>query len=728
MKLQDIITAVQEYHPHPDIDLIRRAYAFVRQHHEGQTRASGEPYITHVTEVASLTTKLRLDVPSVVTALLHDTVEDTSVTLDEIEGQFGSDIRQLVDGVTKLSKVKFSSRAEEQAENFRKMLLAMSKDIRVLLIKLADRLHNMRTLEYLSEARRLRISQETQEIYAPLAHRLGIHWMKSELEDLCFRHLKPEIHENIRREVEQRKKERQKYVDEVVKLITRELEQNGIVGEVYGRPKHFFSIYQKMERQNLTFDEVHDLIGFRIIVASTRDCYAVLGVVHAGWKPIPGRFRDYVAMPKPNSYQSLHTTVIGPHGMRIEIQIRTPDMHETAEKGIAAHWVYKEDGKGGKLSGHVDSQFSWLKNLVESEQMLTDPVEFMSIVKEDLFPDEVFVFSPKGDVFALAAGSTPIDFAYHVHSEVGHHCSGARVNGQQVPLVTRLKNGDTVEIITASSQAPSKDWLNVVATVKAKQRIRGWLKQEERNRSVSVGRELLTKDLRKVKLHFNRVMKGGELERIAGVFGFRDVEMLLAEIGYGKLTTNQVLQKLVPDEVNLEAKLAKDDSAIQKIFQRAAKVFRDKSGIRVSGMEDMVFRFARCCEPLPGEALVGYVSRGRGVIVHTRGCPQTLSFDPQRLIEVSWDENVKTLRRVRITVHSIDQIGILATMTQSISTGGANIVRAEVSALPEGKAVNTFEVMIESATQLGIIVRSLERINGVLRVERHRDVWRKRDS
>ncbi len=721
MKLQDLITAIQEYHPNPDIEVLRRAYAFVRQQHQGQTRASGEPYITHVTEVAYLTTKLRLDIASVVTALLHDTVEDTPVTLDQIDEQFGDDVRQLVDGVTKLSKIKFSSRAEEQAENFRKMLLAMAKDIRVLLIKLCDRLHNMRTLEYLSESRRTRIAQETIEIYAPLAHRLGIYWMKSELEDLCFRFLKPDIFNHIQQQVSAKTKEREGYIEEVLGFIKRELEQNKIPGQVLGRPKHYYSIYQKMEKQNLHFDEIYDLIAFRIIVPSLIDCYSALGVIHAAWKPIPGRFKDYIAMPKPNGYQSLHTTVIGPRGTRIEIQIRTADMHEIAEKGIAAHWVYKEEGGRARLPSKEGVEFGWLKDLVESEKMLRDPLEFMSIVKEDLFPNDVFVFSPKGDVFALTAGATPIDFAYAVHSHIGHHCTGARVNGQQVSLAYKLQNGDTVEIVTSENQSPSKDWLSLVATSKAKQRVRNWLKQEERNRSISVGKELLTKDLRKVKLNFAKLLKQGDLEKVASRLDCKDVDSLLAEIGYGKVSTKQVATQLLPEDPNIDAKLARDDTPLQKIFQKAARALRDRSGVRVNGLDDMVFRFARCCEPLPGDRLVGYISRGRGVIIHTLGCPQTLSIDPQRLVPVTWDDNVKAPRSVKLTVHSYDRMGILARVSQSIASSGANIITAQISATPEGRTIGVFEINVTSAAHLETITRALEKVEGVIRVERRRE-------
>ena len=720
MKLQEIISSLQLYHPEADVTPIQKAYAFVRKNHEGQTRASGEPYVTHVTAVALLATKLKLDVPSIVTALLHDTVEDTNVTLSDIERDFGADIAALVDGVTKLSQVNFSSKAEQQAENFRKMLLAMARDIRVLLVKLCDRTHNMRTLEFLSKPRQIRIAQETIDIYAPLAHRLGIHWMKSELEDLSFRYLKPEMYEQVKQYVSKKRIERESYIGEVVRLIERELQQNGINGDVSGRPKHFYSIYQKMEKYGVSFDEIFDLIAFRILVPSTMDCYAALGAMHAAWKPIPGRFKDYIAMPKPNRYQSLHTTVIGPLGHRIEIQIRTQEMHEIAEAGIAAHWVYKSSKEGVKLPTEDDAQFAWLKDLVESGKMLRDPTEFMSIVKDDLFPNEVYVFSPKGDVIALARGSTPIDFAFHIHSDVGNHCVGARVNGQQVPLNYHLRNGDTVEISTAQQQTPNRDWLQFVASSKAKQRIRAYLKNEERERSILVGRELLSKELKRAKLNIEKCLKDGSLDRVSGELDVRGAESLLAEIGYGKITAHQVVAKLLPPGHQLEAPEESEASALQKIFQKAAKATQEKAGIRVSGMEDMVFHFARCCEPLPGDDLVGFVTRGRGVAIHSRGCSQTMSFDPQRLIPVSWGENVKSQRRIKIRVLAQDKIGILAAMSQSISGSGANIVSANVSSYPDGKAVNIFEISISSAQQLDQVRRGLEAIDGVLKVDRDR--------
>ena len=716
MLLQDIIAAVQSYHPNPDIEMIRKAHAFAMEHHKGQTRASGEPYITHLQNVALLTAKLELDIPSIVTGYLHDTVEDTDVTIGELRKEFGDDIAELVDGVTKLSKVNFSSRVEAQSENFRKMLLAMAKDIRVLLIKLCDRTHNMRTLEFLSESRRSRIAQETLDIYAPLAHRLGINWMKSELEDWSLRYLKSEVYAEIKKSVSATRKERNLYIQDVVKLIEQELEDNGIHAEVSGRPKHFYSIYQKMQQRGLRFEEIYDLIAFRIIVPNTMDCYGTLGVVHAAWKPIPKRFKDYIAMPKTNRYQSLHTTVIGPQGQRIEIQIRTSDMHEVAERGIAAHWAYKDKNGGDK---NAPPDFSWLRDLVESEKKLQDPLEFLSTVKEDLFPQEVFVFSPKGDLIALPQGATPIDFAYYIHSEVGHHCVGAKVSGRQVPLSYKLQNGDTVAITTSLNQTPSKDWLNVVVSTKAKQRIRSWIKSEERKRSINIGRELLSKDLRKVGLSYNKVLKKGTLLKIAEEFGFNDEDLLLAEIGYGKISTKGVVGRVVPDVSNLEERLQKEESALQRIFNRAAQALTDRAGIKVNGMDDVVFRFAKCCEPLPGDPVVGYVTRGRGVAVHVQGCSQTLSMDPRRLVPVSWDTSVPTTRPITLQVVSIDRIGMLASLTQAISAGGANILSAQVGGgTDDGKATCIFKLNIESSAQLNAITRKLEKVKGVLRVER----------
>ena len=491
MSLEVLVEKVCAYHPEARIDLIRKAYLFSERMHKGQTRRSGEPYFVHPVEVATLIADMKLDVPSIATALLHDTVEDTLTDLEQIEKEFGSEIAVLVDGVTKISKINFKTREERQAENFRKMIIAMARDIRVILVKLADRTHNMRTLAYLSEQKQREIAEETLEIYAPLAHRLGIYWLKSDLEDNALRALHPEIYKELKQAVAKKKAARERYIAEVLDILQQKLKEAGIAAEVYGRPKHFFSIYQKMQRQNLLFDQIYDLVAFRILVTSVRECYEALGVVHSHWKPVPGRFKDYIALPKANRYQSLHTTVIGPYGERMEVQIRTEEMHRIAEEGIAAHWSYKEDRRGLEEA----QRFAWLRQLVEWQQQLKDPQEFLHTVKEDLFTEDVFAFTPKGDLYSFPQSATVLDFAYRVHSEVGNHCAGARANGRLVPLRYQLQNGDTIEIITSAQQTPGKDWLKMVSTSKAKARIRQWVKAQQRERSVTLGRELLEREL-----------------------------------------------------------------------------------------------------------------------------------------------------------------------------------------------------------------------------------------
>jgi GTP pyrophosphokinase len=514
--LQRIETALAAYHPNPDLEKLRAAFHYAEKNHEGQVRASGEPYIIHLIETAILVCRLKLDVSSVVAGLLHDTLEDCHVCGEEIEERFGVEVLEIVEGVTKLSRIEFESREEKQAESFRKMLLAMAKDIRVVLVKLCDRLHNMRTLAHLPEEKRRKIAQETLDIYAPLANRLGIHWLKSELEDLCLLHLRPEIYELVKESLAATKKDRERYVQETSQKIVEALEDSGISGSVKGRFKHFYSIWQKMEKNNIAFDEVHDLHGFRIIVPTMRACYETLGVIHAKWRPVPGRFKDYIAMPKPNMYQSLHTTVIGPAGRRIEIQIRTPEMNRIADEGIAAHWKYKETGKSEVQDPAVGGfDLKWVKDLVESQQYLKNPDEFIQSVKGELFPEEVFVFTPKGDLIRLSAGSTPVDFAYAVHTDVGHRTTGARVNGLLVPLDYTLENGDTIEIITSSNHVPSKDWLSFVKSSKAKQRIRAFVKSQEQAKSFAIGMEMLAADLRKVKKSLKKLEKSGEILSVA---------------------------------------------------------------------------------------------------------------------------------------------------------------------------------------------------------------------
>lgn len=711
-QFEELSQAIQKYHPSPDLELLKNAYEFAYNQHKGQVRASGEPYINHLFETALLACQLKLDVPSIIAALLHDTIEDSMVTREDLAIKFGPEIADIVEGVTKLTRVEFDSKEEKQAESFRKMLLAMAKDIRVILVKLCDRLHNMRTLHFLAQEKQRRIARETQEIYAPLANRLGIHWLKSELEDYCLLYLRPELHHLIKESFDRSSFEREAYLADTTREVVKRLEEAGVSASVKGRAKHFYSIWQKMEKSNLAFDEVTDLIGFRIIVPTVRACYESLGIIHAAWKPIPGRFKDYIAMPKPNMYQSLHTTVIGPNGQRVEFQIRTPEMNKIAEEGIAAHWRYKEGG----ATPSFDLQ--WVKELVETQQYLKNPDEFIQSVKGELFPEEVFVFTPKGDLIRLPFKSTPVDFAYAVHTDVGHRTVGSRVNGSIVPLDYRLENGDTVEVLTSKAHVPSKDWLRFVVSSKAKQRVRAFLKSMEHARSLAIGLDMLSKDLRKVKLSVKKLEQAGKILEVAQSMGLKSEGELYAEIGYGKVSATKVLAKLLPEGTEIEEKEKKPATPLERIFQRAAKASRQKVGVRVGGFEDILVRFAKCCEPLPGDRIVGFITRGRGVTVHFADCPQVLQCDPLRKVDVSWDVEVKTPRRVRLTVHSQDQMGLLANMTQAITNNGANINSAQIKTTSFGKAINSFELTIEDARQLERIKRAIEMVPGVIKVER----------
>jgi GTP pyrophosphokinase len=714
MTVTDLIERVKAYHPAAPTDLIQRAYAFSAEKHKGQRRASGEPYLTHPVQVAGIIADLRLDVPSVATGLLHDTVEDTLATLEEVERIFGGEIAGLVDGVSKIGQINFRSREEKQAENFRKMLLAMARDIRVILIKLADRTHNMRTLGHLPPERQAEIAQETLDIYAPLAHRLGIYWIKSELEDNALRFLHPEVYYQLKRSVAKKKAEREKYLKEVAAVLAKRLAEAELEAEVSGRPKHFYSIYQKMQAQNLLLDQIHDLVAFRVIVDAVSECYEALGVVHANWKPVPGRFKDYIALPKANGYQSLHTTVIGPYGERIEIQIRTREMHRVAEYGVAAHWRYKQPGSAGADDGQ---RFGWLRQMLEWQQHLEDPQEFLRSVKEDLFTEDVYVFTPKGDLLSFPVGATVIDFAYRIHSEVGHHCAGARVNGRIVPLRYQLQSGDTVEIVTTTNQSPSKDWLKFVQTSRAKARIRAWVKSQQAARSMAVGRELLERDFGRHQLEFKQLHADGTLARVAAELSQRDEDTLLASVGYGKISAQQVLARILPPE-ELERRREKAEGRFQRFLRLVSR--QAKSGIRVSGVDDVLVRFGKCCSPLPGERITGFITRGRGVTVHGLDCPKVLDSDPQRRIEVAWDDGKGTPRAVKVEVTCVDQPGLLAAMSKAISSAGINISRAQVHALGDKKAQNVFELMVSSADELNRVMRSLGRVRGVMKVARVR--------
>lgn len=709
----ELIEKVRAYHPEADTEIIARAYDFSERVHQGQKRRSGDPYFTHPVGVATIITDMKLDVPSVVTGLLHDTVEDTLTTLEEMETQFGSEIAALVDGVTKISKLNFTTHEERQAENFRKMIIAMGRDIRVILVKLADRTHNMRTLSFLPEMKQHEIAEETLDIYAPLAHRLGINWLKSELEDLALHALHPEVYSQLKQDVAKKKAERERYIAEVITILQQKLAEAGITAEVHGRPKHFYSIYQKMQVQNLLFSQIYDLVGFRVLVDSVGECYGALGTVHSHWRPVPGRFKDYIALPKANMYQSLHTTVIGPYGERIEVQIRTREMHRIAEEGIAAHWSYKEGRRGMEEA----QRFAWLRQLVEWQQQLKDPQEFLHTIKEDLFTQEVYVFTPKGDLYSFPQGASVIDFAYRVHSEVGNHCTGARANGRLVPLRYQLQNGDAIEIITSDHQTPGKDWLRMVKTSKAQARIRQWVKSQQRDRSVALGREILERELSRQHLDLATLRKQGKIDAALAALSYKDEETLLAAIGYGQLTIGNALSHFIP-QPEVDQGQIRDTTELDKIRQKTPH--EDKGGgVRVGGVTDVLVRFARCCNPLPGERILGVITRGRGVTVHKIECPRLLESDPQRHVAVSWDRNgTELLRPVKVEVLCEDRPGLLAAMSKAISETGVNINSADVRTLPDRRALNVFEVMVASAKDLDQVMRSLGQVRGVVKVAR----------
>ncbi len=717
-RLDPIISNLKAYNPNADIDLIGRAFEFADRAHAGQTRRSGDPYVTHPLAVALLITELKLDDASICAGLLHDAVEDTSTTVDQLTSEFGQEVAFLVDGVTKLGKLPYSTREERQAENFRKMLLAMARDIRVIMVKFCDRLSNMRTLAHMPPEKQERIAAETMQIYAPLANRLGIQWIKNELEDLSFKYLYPGEYAQLAQDVAKTKKERLRYLADVEKLIHKEMAAAAIECKVSGRAKHLWSIRQKMQRTGRTFEEIHDAIGFRIITDDIRSCYAALGVAHSRWTPIPGRFKDFIALPKPNMYQSLHTTVIGPRGERVEIQIRTEEMHLVAEQGIAAHWKYKE-GKSG-VHAASDKKFVWLRQMMDSQKDLSDPTAFIESVKVDLFGDEVYVFTPQGDVKALKKGACPIDFAYSIHTGVGDHCSGARVNGVIVPLRYQLRNGDTVEIITSPNQKPNKDWLKLVKTSSARTKIRHRLHKEQRERAGVLGRELLEKALRKWGLSLPKMLKHGDLEPVAKQLRCHHVDDLLCQVGYGKITPTQVVELVVPEDKRQPGSKAEDDASKNPFRELLRKVTRrtSSSGIKVAGEADVLVRFARCCSPLPGDRIVGFITRGRGVTVHRRDCPKALDIDPDRRIDVQWDGKSQGDHEVTIQVLCADKPGLLANISQSFTDAGVNISQAHCRTTDDGRAVNTFHARVSDLDQLKNVMRSLTRIKGVFSVDR----------
>jgi GTP diphosphokinase / guanosine-3',5'-bis(diphosphate) 3'-diphosphatase len=716
--LDDLLQKVQGYHENADLELIRRAYHYGEWAHREQVRKSGEPYFTHPMRVAGIISDLRLDTASVCAGLLHDVVEDTLATVEDIKGDFGPEIAELVDGVTKLSKINFTSREDRQAESFRKMVVAMARDVRVLLVKLCDRTDNMQTLEHMKPESQERIARETLEIYAPLANRLGLNLLKMELENQSFRYIDPDAYKEITTKLFKTLKERESYIESTCRTITSRLAEQGFNVTVHGRAKHAYSVHRKMQDTHCEFEQVFDLIAFRIIVESAADCYACLGAIHSRWTPVPGRFKDYIALPKPNMYQSLHTTVIGPGRQRIEVQIRTHQMHRVAEQGVAAHWKYKS-----RLSGGVDpedaAKFGWLRELADYQQNLKDPAEFLESVKIDLFPDEVYVFTPKGDVLVFPRGATPIDFAYSIHSEVGHRCSGARCNGAIVPIRHRLKNGDVVEIMTSANQSPSKDWLDSCATTRAKNRIRGFLRAEKRVKSINLGRELLDVEMRRSGMSMQKLMRNeAAVNKLVIAHHFGTFDELLLSLGYGKVAVEDVVAELTQKKADATSEPNTDfkTGTIENLVRR---VKGDSStGIRVSGIDNVLVRYAKCCNPLPGDPIIGFITRGRGATVHRRECKKAFDTDPERRIEVNWDTRAKVNRPVSISVITNNRPGILANISQTLSSQRVNISEANCRSDGDGRAHNTFTFQCGDVAQLRGVMKALTKLTGVVSVQR----------
>lgn len=709
IRLNDITAGLLSYNPKANTTLVQKAYVYSAKVHQGQVRLSGLPYLSHPLEVAHLLTEMKMDVTTVVAGLLHDTLEDTNSEISEIERLFGKSTAKIVDGVTKISKIQFNSREEHQAENIRKMILAMTTDIRVIMVKLADRLHNMRTLGYHSPEKQAAIARETLDIYAPLAGRMGIYWLKSNLEDLCLFYLEPEIYNKINEGIAERRGAREKFIKEVIGVLSEKMKQSNIEATIKGRHKHIYSIYCKMRDQSLNVDQVYDVLAFRVIVKSLKECYEVLGIIHSMWKPVLGRFKDYISLPKANMYQSLHTSVVGPYGQRMEVQIRTWEMDKIAEEGIAAHWKYKEG-----LTGTAEQkQFGWLKQLLEWQKNLQDPKEFMEMVQMDLFPNEVYVFTPKGEVKEFPKGATPVDFAYSIHSEVGEKCSGARVNGRMVPLRYQLNNGDIVEIITSSKQHPRKDWLDFVKTTKAKSRIRQWIKNQERDESISLGKNILEKALEQAHLDAQNIAKNEQLEEIAKDFSLSSVQDLLANIGYGMISSNQVIGRLKPQETESE----KAEGLMKKMVARLTRK-KDTKGIKVKGLDDVLVRFANCCHPLPGERVIGFITMGRGVTVHKHDCKEMFDADSRRIVEVLWEPSEEDVYMARLKITSDDKKGILADISSIMAQRDANIIQAEVKTTMDKKGVSFFTIQVSDYKQLEGIMGAIKKIKEVLIVER----------
>lgn len=719
MRYADVVRKVVAYLPDADLHRMRASVEYAFGKHDGQVRKSGEPYIGHPIEVAHIAADMHLDMPSVCAAFLHDTVEDTDATLEDIEELFGEDVRLLVDGLTKISKLKFRSKEEAQAENIRKLIISMGRDVRVVLVKLADRLHNLRTLEHMAETKQRRIAQETLDIYAPLANRLGINWMKSELEDTSFRYTNRDAYYGLAKRIHATKAQRERYISDTSALIRSLVQQQGVDADIKGRPKHFYSIYRKMEADSLDLDEIFDVTAFRVVVDRVDQCYAVLGVMHAEWKPIAGRFKDYIAVPKPNGYQSLHTTVLGPNAQRIEIQIRTNSMHRVAEFGVAAHWAYKE----GKSVLKPENNYSnWIQDVVSAQAEVDDSIDFMDTIQRDLLADEVIVFTPDGDTFSFPRGATPLDFAYAVHSEVGHRAVHARVNNRGVSLRHELKTGDQIEITTRNDQHPREEWLDFVRSGKARAKIRQYIRGEKRDRARDLGKNLITAELRRFGLKYEKVLKNGDLQAAAEILKSQTVDMLLINVGYQKIRAETVVDKIKPPDLTAARDL-RPTGSFQKLGEHLRRVIGRpvERGVRLAGVDgEVLVHYARCCSPVPGDEIVGYVTRGRGVVVHTAECRRVSNLEPERQTEVEWGalQDGDSERRTTVRVVCKDEPGLLSQMTNTISSKGVNITQAHCRTREDGLATNIFEVSVSHASQLNDATRALNKLEGVVSVER----------
>ncbi len=720
--IQDVIVNAKTYNKRSSAKKITQAYEFAKAAHGDQLRMSGEPYIIHPLEVAYIITTLQLDDDSICAALLHDVFEDTDVTHEQVREKFGEDVEKLVDGVTKLGKLSaqtFIDKREEQVENYRKFFMAMAKDIRVLMIKLADRLHNMRTLKHLTDDRKIANAKETQMLYAPLANRLGIYSIKWELEDLSFMYLEPEAYFDLAKGVKTKREEREKFINEIIEELKEKMKEAKITAEIYGRPKHLWSIYRKMQKDNKTLDQIYDLFALRIIVNSVKDCYAALGFVHEMYKPMPGRFKDYIAMPKPNMYQSLHTTLIGKNGVPFEVQIRTWDMHRVAEYGIAAHWAYKEKGASVSVS---DDKLSWLRETIEWQNETNDDKDFMSKLKFDLFDEEVFVFTPAGDIKSLPSGSTPIDFAYAVHEQVGHKMVGAKVNSKIVPITAELHNGDIVEIITSeNSNGPSRDWLKMVKTSSARTKIQNFFKKALKEENTAKGKDMVERELKRIGISFNELFRTEWLQEVLDKYKYNTLDDAYAAIGFGAISPLKIITRLLE-----EYKKENKDIEIEKTIEELKQVKLDnrprssKNGIIVKGIENCLVKLAKCCNPLPGDDIVGYITRGRGVSIHRADCVncRNLINNEQRLIDVSWEKEVKASFVTELTVYANDRVGLLADITIALNEIKANILSANAKTNPNRVAIITIGFEVESTDKLNKIIKVLRKVDSVYEVQR----------